>query len=183
MNLIYLQGTILLRMKAVLRLPEDKTPECLTKEGYQKAAAYCRDSESCIQTPEARFDSLCAVYLRCAQGHEKALENFYRDEYFVRGNDRNDQQATDMIMLAYRTKGLLNGVYARMEGVAAQDSSLTQAFASYGRAQEIMDQNLAAAFRVYSTKGAVYQAPSLPLPRVSGFFYNMIRRWKGAAPV
>ena len=169
-------------MKAVLRLPNGKTPEGVTQEGYLKAASYCRDSQSLDVSPEEWFASLRGIYSRCAHAYEHAAENFYEDEYIARGNDKNQTQAHAMMLLAFQSKGLLDGIYERMEDAARRAPALQQEMEFYRYAQREIGINLHKAFRVYSVGSAAFK-PLLRAPDVAGFIESALQRWRGISPV
>ncbi len=143
-------------MKAVLRLPGDKDPECLMQEGRSKADTYCQGLCSSTPTSEQRFTKLCDAYRFFAGIHERGIENFHRDKYFVRRNHQDDKQATDMIQLAYKSTGSMAEVVQLMQKEVQTLPSLQTEFLSYQDVQSRFEDNLSSAFNVYASKGAVF---------------------------
>ncbi len=146
-------------MKAVLRLPDDQAPERMMQEGRQKADTYCQGFCSSLPTPEQRFTRLCEAYRMFADIHVRGIENFYSDQYFARGNHENDRQATDMILLAYKSAGSMANVLARMQQEAHETPALQADCLSYQALQRKVEGNLSAAFNIYATKGEVFAPP------------------------
>lgn len=171
-------------MKAVLGLPDDQAPARMMEEGRQKAEKYCQGLCSSLTTPKQRFTKLGDAYRSFADIHVHGIENFYHDEYFKRGNHQNDKQATDMILLAYKSAGSMARVVDHMRQEAYQAPSLISDYLSYESMQSQVDKNLCAAFNVYATKGAAFEPPLVYVRHIACDAVKSITQWlrRGVKP-